>query len=171
MCLVSCGARKSEVHKEQTEKTIKEKVTTNTAEAIKETVTTEIDTVITLQGKTIEAAKFLHDVVNGQPMVYEDEDVRSETYYEGNTGLLLNKTTLKPKKIPVKKKEVAQREIRRDIQQKSNVNIEESTSKKDKVTARSGITIFTWVGIFVFILLIILLIIWIWRKYRKASLV
>lgn len=141
--LSSCGARKSSVNKSETTKEVKENVVTNTREEITETVTRVIDTVIKVPEAVTETEKPLDEVMNGQPMVYEDENIKSETYYDRETGSLRNKTTQKAKDIPVKQKEVTQREIKRNTDEHRNISTTEKTKTKAKDTERKQS--FAWV--------------------------
>lgn len=164
--LCSCGARKSSVNKAETKKKVKENVVTNTREEIIETVTRVIDTVIKIPGTVTETEKPLDDVLNGQPLVYEDGSILSETWYDSNTRVLKNKTTQKARDVTVHQKEVTQREIKRAFDEKRNAETTEDTKTKTKETNREQP--FAWalwlVGIVVAAWLIILL----WRRNRKG---
>lgn len=163
--LLSCGARKSEVNKSETKKELEENTVTTTKEEIKETVTTETEGTISIPEKVVEAEKPLADITDGKPLVYEDENIKSETYYDANTGNIKSKTTQKPKEIPVKQKEVAERVILRDKAENKQLDYKETTISKDKETDREASYNWIWwiVGAFV----VIYIILFIWRKYKE----
>ncbi len=164
-----CGARKSEVHKSEIDKVLKENTVINTKEEVKETVTTEIDTSVTIAENTIEGGKPASDVLNGQSLVVENDFIKSETYYDKPSGQLKNRTTQKKREVPIKQKQIIQRNIKRDIKQdkKSEERLHEKT--KDKTTDRKGINMFTVAGGIVFFLLFLWLIIFLIRKSKKAA--
>ena len=164
--LCSCGARKSSVNKSEAQKEVKENVVTNTREEIKETVTRMIDTVIKLPEAVTETEKPLDEVLGGQPMVYEDDSILSETWYDNSTGALKNKTIQKAKDVPVHQKEVTQREIKRAIDEKRNAETTEETKIKVKETDREQP--FAWMLWLVTLLGIAWFVILIGRRNRKG---
>lgn len=167
--LTSCGARKSEVHKAkvETEKTTTDESKISTTEGIKETITATIDTTVIVPKKQAEVSKPLLEVVNGQPLIYEDEDIRSETSYDNITGAITNKTTRKEQNIPVKGKQVTQRTIKRDIQQQNDIKTSEKSKSetKDKIIDKKESFMRYW-----WILLIVLAIYIAYKIYRKSRL-
>lgn len=165
LLLCSCGARKSSVNKSETSKEVKENVVINTKEEIKETVTKVVDTIIKVPEAITETEKPIDEVLKGQPMVYEDENIKSETYYDNETGSLKNKTTQKAKDVHVKQKEVTQREIKRNTDEQRNTSTKEKTKTKIKDTEREQS--FAWVLWAVGIPAVIWFIIFVWRKKSK----
>lgn len=166
--LLSCGARKSQVNKTETEKEVKENTVTVTKEEVTETETKVIDATISIPAKVFEGKDFIQHIIDGKPLIYENEDIKSETYYDANTGDIKNVTTQKAKDIPVKQKEVIQRTIIRDIHENKKIEAKESTSVKNKQTERKSS--YNWICWVIIGIVILWLIILFYRKYKERHL-
>lgn len=147
MVLFSCGARK--VNKTSSKEEIKQTEQTNirTAETINETVTTTIDTTITTPERTSSYTTPLP--IDSEPYVFEDDNIRSETSYNRNTGVLSNKITVKHTKIPVTAKSVTERQIKRDTDVKSDRVSESKSESKGKQVDRKGNSYIAWICLFI----------------------
>lgn len=145
--LFSCGARKvnKTSSKEQTKQT--EQTNTRTSETIQETVTTTIDTTITTPERTSSYTTPLP--IDSEPYIFEDDNIRSETSYNRNTGVLSNKVTVKPAKIPVTAKSVTERQIKRDTDVKSDKVTESKSESKGKQVDRKGNSYIAWICLFI----------------------
>lgn len=133
--LFSCGSRKVNKSISKTESQTKEHTDTRTQEDITETVTTTIDTTVTTPKRT---SNYTSVLVDSSPMVFEDDNIRSETSYDRKTGFLSNKVTVKPTKIYVKEKSVTERQIKRNTDIKSDKVVESKTESKGKQVEREG---------------------------------
>lgn len=141
--LFSCGSRKVNKTTERNETKQTEQTNTRTAETIQEKVTTTIDTTITTPERT---STFVAPLpVDAEPYIFEDDNIRSETSYNRNTGVLSNKVTVKPVKIPVKEKSVTERQIKRDTDIKSDKVVEVKSESKGKQVEREGSDWLKWV--------------------------
>lgn len=149
--LFSCGSRKVNKTTERNETKQTEQTNTRTQEAIQETVTTTIDTTITTPERTSSYSAPLP--VDAEPYIFEDDNIRSETSYNRNTGVLSNKVTVKPVKIPVAAKSVTERQINRNTDVKIDKVSESNSESKGKQVEREGIQWWVWLIVLVVFLI------------------
>lgn len=129
--LFSCGSRKVETNKIEKESVTKQQSETNTKETIQETVTSKIDTIVAIPERSGTISAPISSITESEPMIYEDDAIKSVTKYNRNTGVLSNEVIRKRVDVPVKAETTTNRTIERDIQAKSNT--ESVTKEKSKV--------------------------------------
>lgn len=166
---IGCGARKSNVSKSETEKTVKEQSEKTTSEVIKETETVTTEGEVIIPEHKTEIQKPISVILEGEPMIYEDEHIKSETSYDKETGNIKNTTTQKPKTVPVKTVSVMDREITRGIEEKKTTDTAEKSKLKDKVTEKEDVGLFTYIGIGAAVLFMLWLIIFFIRKANEKK--
>lgn len=166
---ISCGSRKVETNKQSEKTDTKEVTDTNTKETIQETVTTKIDTTITVPKHVAKSEAPISIITESDPLIYEDEHIKSVTKYNRNTGVLSNEVTRKSINIPVKAESVTNRNIERETAVKSDK--ETSTEKQGKVKQSERESSWSWL-VWVLIALIAILVFW-WlvvvRKRKEGS--
>lgn len=163
--LLSCGARKTQ--HEKTKEEIKESISTNTKEQVKEVVTKEYDTTATTKQHEVKSEIDSKDFNEGKPLVYEDDKVKTETRYNKETGKVENKTTVKPQKVNIPVKETTERTINRDINKQ-----EERESKKETKTKHTQREWVNWNRIIITtigVILTILFLYWLIFVRRKSK--
>lgn len=167
--LFSCGSRKVETNKTEKESVTKQQSETNTKETIQENVTTRIDTVVIIPQRSGTISAPISTITEAEPLIYEDDAIKSVTKYNRNTGVLSNEVTRKRVDVPVKAETTTNRTIERDIANKSNTETKEKEKSKVKQSERESS--WGWI-IFVAIYLIALNVIWwliVGRKRKEVG--
>lgn len=147
--LISCS-----IHK-KVDKT-KETTSTHTETATTRTITEQLDTNLVFEEDSVKGEKPASEVLDGKPLVTEDENTRTEVSYDPATGNLKSKTVSKPKTVPV--------HINKTTTEKENKTVREKKTVVEKHKDKEVESWFNWNYLWL-IVAAVLFYTW-WRYFR-----
>lgn len=174
----SCGTYKKAVNKQKhteemkTESEVKTKTDTNTETGTTRTITETFSTNIVIEEKTVSDSADLANLLNGEELIFENEDLKFITSIDSSTKKVKSQVIKKKQVIPIQGTKKTEEII--NEKQHQTVNTDEKKKTESEVTDKSKVKdTVTNIGMpwYFWIVILILAFILIWMVLKRFELI